>query len=184
LPDPGPELQAVDLDAFLRFFANPTAHLLRRRLGVRLAEAELPALRREAFVLDGLGAYAVRVELLERHAETCAGADPLPALRACGLLPYGRVAHVELVRRRAVGEVVRRGGVVEEFAERLAALTAGEALETIEFAIQLDALRLEGALRGIARDGVIDHRLARPKARDQLTLWVRHLILHVVRPRP
>jgi exodeoxyribonuclease V gamma subunit len=175
LPDPGPELQAVDLDAFLRFFANPTAHLLRRRLGVRLAEAELPALRREPFVLDGLGAYAVRVELLERHAETCAGADPLPALRACGLLPYGRVGHVELVRQRAV---------VEEFAERLAALTAGEALETIEFAIQLDALRLEGALRGIARDGVIDHRLARPKARDQLTLWIRHLILHVVRPRP
>jgi exodeoxyribonuclease V gamma subunit len=175
LPDPGPELQAADLETFLRFFVNPTAHLLRRRLGVRLAEAELPPLRREPFVLDGLGAYAVRIELLERHAETRAGTDPLPALRACGLLPYGRVGEVELVRQRAV---------VDEFAERLEVLTAGEPLDTIEFSIQLDALRLEGALRGVARDGVIDHRLAKPKARDQLTLWIRHLILHVVKPRP
>jgi exodeoxyribonuclease V gamma subunit len=175
LPDPGPELQAADLDAFLEFFANPTAELLRRRLGVRLVEAELPALRREPFVLDGLGAYAVRNALLARHAETCAGIDPLPALRACGLLPYGRVGDVEAVRQRAV---------VDEFAERLGALTAGEPLEAIEFAIQLGALRLAGVLRNVARDGVIDHRLAKPKARDQLTLWIRHLILHVVKPRP
>src|SRR5262249_34661776 len=108
-------------------------------------------------------------------AETCAGTDPLPALRACGLLPYGRVGHVELVRQRAV---------VEEFAERLVALTAGEPLESLEFAIPLNALRRGGGLGGIARDGGIDHRPAKPKARDQLTLWIRHLILHVVRPRP
>src|SRR5262249_60688486 len=78
-------------------------------------------------------------------------------------------------RQRVVGEA---------FAERLAQLTGGEPLETIEFVLALGRVRLEGALRAVARDGVVDHRLARPKARDQLTLWVRHLILHVVRPRP
>jgi exodeoxyribonuclease V gamma subunit len=175
LPDVDPEEQAVDLEAFLRFFANPTADLLRRRLGVRLTDAELPALRREPFVLDGLGAYAVRNELLARQIRAPAGDDPLPALRAGGLLPYGRVGDVELVRQRAV---------VEEFTEKLLTLTGGEPLESIAFDIQLGALRLEGTLHGVARDGVIDHRLARPKARDQLSLWIRHLILHVARPRP
>src|SRR5262249_32456302 len=77
-------------------------------------------------------------------------------------------------RQRVVGEA---------FAERLAQLTGGEPLETIEFVLALGRVRLEGALRGVARDGVVDHRLATPKARDQLTLWIRHLILHVVRPR-
>jgi exodeoxyribonuclease V gamma subunit len=173
LPDPGPEGEAVDLAAFLHFFANPTACLLQQRLGVRLADTELPALRREPFVLDGLGAYAVRNALLARQV-LASGEDPLPALRAGGLLPYGRVGEVELVRQRAV---------VDEFAEKLLTLTGGEPLDSIRFDIQLGALRLEGTLRGVARDGVIDHRLAKPKARDQLSLWIRHLILHVVRPR-
>ena len=30
---------------------------------------------------------------------------------------------------------------------------------------------------------LIDHRLANPKASDQLSLWIRHLVLHVARPR-
>ena len=167
------EEASVDLDGFLRFFANPTARLLQRRLGVRLTEAELPPLRREPFVLDGLGRYVVRNELLARQIRA-AGDDPLRALRAGGLLPYGRVGDVELVRQRAV---------VEEFAERLLTLTGGEALESIALDLQLGALRLEGALHGVARDGVIDHRLAEPKASDQLSLWIRHLVLHVARPR-
>ena len=173
LPDVPAEEASVDLDGFLRFFANPTARLLQRRLGVRLTEAELPPLRREPFVLDGLGRYMVRNELLARQIRA-AGDDPLRALRAGGLLPYGRVGDVELVRQRAVAE---------EFAERLLTLTGGEALESIALDLQLGALRLEGALHGVRRDGVIDHRLAEPKASDQLSLWIRHLVLHVARPR-
>ena len=111
LPDVPAEEGSVDLDGFLRFFANPTARLLQRRLGVRLTEADLPPLRPRALrARTGSAAYVVRNELLARQIRAPSGDDPLQALRAGGLLPYGRVGDVELVRQRAV---------VEEFAERL-----------------------------------------------------------------
>jgi exodeoxyribonuclease V gamma subunit len=185
LPDAPPDAYALDLARFLDFFANPTAYLLRERLGVRLAEAAQPVERREPFALDGLAAYAVRTELLARRSagtvSRTAPSEPpkrdelLRELRARGLMPLGQVGAVELGRQEAV---------VEEFAQRLAAVTTGERPETLRFEpLAIGRLRLAGELRDVARDGVIAYRIADPKARDELQLWIRHLLLHVLRPR-
>ena len=175
LPDASPDAYTLDLERWLDFFANPTAYLLRERLGVRLAEAAQPVAHREPFVLDGLAAYTVRTELLGRRGEPRDRLQLLRELRARGLMPLGQVGAVELGRQEAV---------VEEFAERLAAVTTGEPLEVIRFELALRRVRLSGELRDVARDGVIAYRIAEPKPRDELRLWVRHLLLHVVRPRP
>ncbi len=172
---PASTAAVVELDAFLQFFANPTAHLLRRRLGIRLEEAELPVSHREPFVLDGLAAFTLRTELLARLTEGRPRDALLRELGARGLLPHGRVGEVELGRQRAV---------VEDFAERLAACAGGEPGETIPFDLALGGMQLRGELREVVRDGLLDYRLSRPKARDQLRLWIRHLLLHAVRPRP
>jgi exodeoxyribonuclease V gamma subunit len=175
LPDAPPDAYTLDLERFVDFFTNPSAYLLRERLGVRLAEAAQPVERREPFVLDALGAYAVRTELLARRAEPPDRAQRLQELRARGLMPLGQVGAVELGRQEAV---------VAEFAQRLAAITTGEPLEAIRFEpLALGRLRLSGELRDVACDGVIAYRIADPKPKDQLRLWIRHLLLHVVRPR-
>ena len=176
LPDAPAAAYALDVERFLGFFANPTAYLLRERLGVRLAEAAQPVERREPFVLDGLAAYKVRTELLARRSEPVERALLLQELRARGLMPLGQVGAVEIGRQEAV---------VEEFAARLAAATSGEPLETIplEPPLVLGRVRLGGELRDVARDGVIAYRIADPKAKDELLLWIRHLLLHVRRPR-
>jgi exodeoxyribonuclease V gamma subunit len=81
-------------------------------------------------------------------------------------------------------ELGRQAAMVEEFAERLAAATTGEPLETIRFEpLALGRVRLGGELRDVARDGVIAYRIADPKAKDELRLWIRHLLLHTLRPR-
>jgi exodeoxyribonuclease V gamma subunit len=126
-------------------------------------------------VLDGLAAYQVRSELLRRRDAPCDRADLLRELRGRGLMPLGQVGAVELGRQEAV---------VEEFAARLDAVTAGEPLEVIPFERTVGRVRLSGELRDIARDGAVAYRIADPKPRDEVRLWIRHLLLHVVRPRP
>jgi exodeoxyribonuclease V gamma subunit len=49
--------------------------------------------------------------------------------------------------------------------------------------VRLDRVRVSGALRDVGPDGLIAFRLAEPKPRDLLALWIRHLLLHVVQPR-
>ncbi len=175
LPDAAPEAYAIDLERLLDFFTHPTRFLLRERLGIRLAEAAQPIERREPFVLDGLAAYAVRSELLARRREPRARGDLLRELRARALLPLGRVGEVELDRQEAF---------VEAFAERVDQATGGEPLDSVPLELALGPLRLTGELRDVARDGLIAYRIANAKATDELRLWIRHLLLHLVRPRP
>src|SRR5262245_3595674 len=172
LPD-DPEWRRVTLRDFLDFFANPTAFLLRRRLRIRLEEAAAPIESREPFVLDSLDVYRLRSELLALHADEHDLRDVLPLVRARGLLPHGRVGEVELARQRAV---------VEDFAERLAAFAPGEAMGPLPVDLALGPVVLEGTLHGVAPHGLVDYRLAKAKARDQLLLWIRHLVMHLVAP--
>ncbi len=168
-----PEWSRVTLRDFLDFFVNPTAFLLRRRLRLRLEEAAAPVESREPFVLDSLEVYRLRSELLALHADEHDLRDVLPLVRARGLLPHGRVGEVELARQRAV---------VEDFAERLAAFAPGEAMGPLPVDLALGPVVLEGTLHGVAPHGLVDYRLAKAKARDQLLLWIRHLVMHLVAP--
>src|SRR5262249_37356472 len=76
----------------------------------------------------------------------------------------------------------RQRGVVEDFAERLAAFAPGEAMGPLPVDLALGPIVLEGTLQGVAPHGLVDYRLAKAKARDQLLLWIRHLVMHLVAP--
>jgi exodeoxyribonuclease V gamma subunit len=175
LPDAPAAAYTLDLERLLDFITNPTAYLVRERLGMRLAEAAHPVEHRERFVLDALAAYTVRTELLARRGEPHDETALLRELRTRGLMPLGQIGVVELGRQE---------GIVEAFADRLTTLTAGEPLEAIRFEqLPLGRLRLSGELHDVAGDGLIGYRIAEPTARDRLRLWIRHLLLHAVRPR-
>jgi exodeoxyribonuclease V gamma subunit len=117
--------------------------------------------------------YRLRSELLALHSDEHDLGEVLPLVRARGLLPHARVGEVELARQRAV---------VEDFAERLAALAPGEGMPPLPVDLTLGPIVLEGTLHGVARHGLVDYRLAKAKPRDQLLLWIRHLVMHLVAP--
>src|SRR5262249_27406563 len=126
-----------------------------------------------AVVRDSVALSRLRRELLAVHGDEHDLRDVLPLVRARGLLPHGRVGEVELARQRAV---------VEDFADRLAVFAPGDAMGPLPVDLVLGPVVLEGTLHGVAPHGLVDYRLAKAKARDQLLLWIRHLVMHLVAP--
>ncbi len=175
LPAAPDEAFAVDVERLAGFFVNPTAHLLRERLGIRLADAAQPVEHREPFCLDALGAYRLRGELLRHWRASDDPARVARELRGRGLVPFGRVGEVELARERAT---------VEDFVERVARAVGDEPLGTVPIHLVRGRLRVDGDLRDVTVDGLVAFRLTDAKASDELRLWVRHVLLHVARPRP
>ncbi len=172
LPEPPDELRTVSLGNLLSFFDNPARYFARTRLGITLDEAASPLEDREPFGLDSLDAYGLRRELLER---TLAGEDPaalFPVARARGLLPPARQ-----------GEIAFRAMAAEsaEFAGRVAGLRGGgTSLEPLAVDLCVGPFRVTGTLGGIWSERLVRHRCAKLSGRDQVRLWIEHLVLNAV----
>lgn len=172
LPPPPPEALDVSLADFLRFFEQPAQWLLRRRLGIRLETARTSAASREPFVLDRLDDFRLREALLALHGRVTQPSEALVVLRAQGVLPHGTAAGIAFDRAATA---------VADFAERVAVARADE-LPPVPIDVVAGPLRLTGHLRGLTPRGLVDHRLAKVRARDRLSLWIRHLVLQRTRP--
>jgi len=172
LPPPGPEALDVSLPDFLRFFEQPVQWLLRRRLGIRLETASARAVSREPFVLDRLDDFRLREALLALYGRIADPIEALAVLRAQGVLPHGTAAGIAFDRAATA---------VADFAERVALARADE-LPPLPIDVMAGPVRLTGYLRGLTPRGLVDHRLARVRARDRLSLWIRHLVLQRTHP--
>lgn len=173
LPPPAAiTLERVPLASLLRFFELPTSWLLRERLRIRLEAATPSAASREPFVLDRLDDYRLREALLALHGRVDDPAELLALLRAQGALPHGAAAAIALDRACAA---------VADFAERVATARAGER-PPLPIEVVAGPVRIAGELRGLTPRGLVDHRLAKPKARDAVSLWLRHLLLNASAP--
>jgi len=167
LPEPADTWREVELDDLLRFFANPAAWFLARRLGVRPVRPGSEAEEREAFSLGGLEGFDLKQEMmaLVLEGDDCQGL--YAAARAASRLPplaAGRIAF-----DGALGEA-------RAFSGRLAPHVAFP-LEPLPLSLQLGAFRLSGALVDIRRERLLRYRCARLRARDRLALWIEHLAL-------
>jgi exodeoxyribonuclease V gamma subunit len=165
-------ISPVSLADFLRFFELPAAFLLRRRLRIRLEAATPSAVSREPFVPDNLEKFRLREALLALYPRVTEPAEALTILRAQGALPHGAAAAIVLDRA---------GAAVADFAKRVARARDGE-LPPLSIDVMAGPVRINGELRGLTPRGLVDHRLAKPRAREKLSLWIRHLLLHVARP--
>ena len=169
-PD-GPE-DVLELDDLIRFLCSPAAYFLQNRLGVRLPEdAAVPA-DEEPFELAGLDRYGLRQRLLELATGGADWEKILERLRAEGALPHGAFGQIW------IEENAER---VATFLERLHALQ-GEPRDPLDLDLRIGARTLTGQLRNLGSGGLVGARFRGLKAKDQLRLWVRHLVLNAVRP--
>lgn len=172
LPEPPPELLTVSLRDLLAFFDNPARTFARNRLGIRLDGIAPPLDDREPFALATLDAYALRQEMLDL---ALAGKDPqalFPVARARGILPPARQGELAFLG-------LTEG--VAELAERVRALTDGVfPLPPLEVDLGIGPYRLTGLLDGIWPAGIIRWRCARLSGRDQVRLWIEHLVLNAL----
>jgi exodeoxyribonuclease V gamma subunit len=173
LPEPGPELRTVDLGRLIRFFQHPIKHFVRERLRIHLDEQEEIVESREPFVLEGLGAYGLRQDLLDLALAGCPPAEALPIIRAGGRLPEGRVGEMHFAE-----QAERVVAFVRELERHLPA----DRLEPIPVDLGLGPVRLVGWLSGVSAQGLLDYRPTTPKPKDWIALWLRHLLLNALRP--
>jgi exodeoxyribonuclease V gamma subunit len=167
LPEPDDAWREVGLDDLIRFFANPAAYFLVRRLGVRPVRPGSEAEEREAFILDALEGFNLKQEMVAHLLEGADCRDLYAAARAASRLPP--LAAGQIAFDRALGEA-------RVFSDRLAPYLCAP-LEPLPLSLELGAFRLSGTLADIRGERLLRYRCARIRARDRLVLWIEHLAL-------
>ena len=166
LPLPEEWGEQLELAELLRFFRNPAAYFLNRRLKVWFEPLEAGLEESEPFSLDGLERYLIKQQLLEQHLAGETTASSHERLRLCGLLPHG-----------AFGELL-----LEQSDEEMSGLAQQilpwwqQEITTQEVAIALPQGTLQGwlPLRG---GRLVIYKPGKLRGKDLLSGWIQHLAL-------
>jgi exodeoxyribonuclease V gamma subunit len=156
----------VSVDELLRFIVNPARHFLQYTLGIHSAEYEESLDDSECFQLDALAAYQIKDINLQA---LLAGEDldqNFALVQARGELPHGAFAQQSFASTNEGLE-----DLSEEIKQHL--LNKEPAAE---ISLQIADTSLSGWLPVLVNGGVFRYRPAKFKAKDQLTLWVEHLV--------
>ena len=161
-------VREVDVEELVRFFEQPARSFLRSRLGLSLPDegAEIPD--REPMSLEGLARWQLGDALLSR---AIAGEDLSQAatsVRAAGALPLGVPG--ELVYEELAAEV-------SKLATRSRSLREGVALEPLLVDATLAGTRIVGSIGSRWPVGLVRHQFSKLGGRQELGLWIRHLVL-------
>jgi exodeoxyribonuclease V gamma subunit len=166
LPEPEEDERDVTIDDLVKFFANPSAFFLERRLGLKPSSALQPLEEREPFGAGGLDAYQMRQEMLESLLEGGDAQLLLPLFRSRGLLPPAR--HGELIFSELLAEV-------EEFARKVREFQGGGQFDAHEVDLDIGGWRLTGRL-DLLPSGQLLYRCAKMRENDRIRSWIRHLV--------
>lgn len=170
LSPPDESFRDIRIADLLKFFENPAAYIVRRRLGIMPEDGASPLEEREIFALDNLDAYMIKQEML-----TCAiqGRDAnglLAVIRASGALPpakQGDALFDKLAQEAAaVAEQVIRSIDGEPF------------LPPLDVDLAIGDFRVHGRIGTILPGKLLRYRSAKLSAKDQVKLWIEHLILN------
>jgi len=174
LPAPEQLPETLPLTTLVRALEHPARHFAEQRLGLtpeRTATALLSD--SEPFVTTHLDRYRVQQDMLGHlWAGDSAGLEA--AVRRemlSGRLPANPVTPLQIAqwREQASG-----------FAQHLQSRSAPPAGEQVSLA--LHGLQLTATLPRGAEGSLVFARLANPKARDYLTLWLHHLVANCLAP--
>lgn len=163
------EVRTVTIEDLVKFFTNPAAFFLERRLGLKPAAALQPLEEREPFGADGLDAWLMRQEMLETLLVDGKAEALLPQFRSRGLLPPAK--HGELVFSELLFEV-------EEFAVKLQELTGSGAGDMLDADLELGGVRLTGRLENLLPSVQLLYRCAKMREKDRIRSWIYHLVLN------
>lgn len=175
LPAPPPEEQArpLELDRLVRFFQQPAADLLKRRLGLNLGEWLRDRSDREPMELDQLEQWKAGTEILEHRLDELPALRSRELLRAMGLLPLGAAGdslyEAIALDTDPIAAVARR-------------LHIGTRLPNLAIDLPLPTLRLVGQLDRRWATAMVRAQYGLVRAKHLLDAWIRHLCLCALRP--
>ncbi|NLI83027.1 MAG: exodeoxyribonuclease V subunit gamma, partial [Deltaproteobacteria bacterium] len=170
LSSPGESFTSVQVEDLGRFFSNPAAFLLNRRLGLFPREEGSLLEDVECFQLESLQRYSIEQDLLKIVMADEGEPDGHYALlRASGRFPHGTPGEHAF---RSLSAEVR------EFARRLKSFTREPPLEALEVDLAISGFRLSGTISPIYPGWLFRYRYATLGAKDRLKAWVLHLALN------
>jgi exodeoxyribonuclease V gamma subunit len=147
---------------------------VQNRLRIRLDDSEPPLDDTEPFDLDNLATFNLKGVLLEIAVSGRDPRDLFPAVRALGILPPSRQG--ELRFQMVADEVA-------EMAERVKGVTQGTSvLDPLEVNLEIEQFRIVGTLGGIWPSVLLRSRCANLSGRDQVRVWIEHLVLNALAP--
>jgi exodeoxyribonuclease V gamma subunit len=172
LPPPGTS-RDLPLDQLVRFFAQPTAQLLKRRLGINLDDYSRDASDREPMELDGLEEWAAGQAVLEHRLERMPLYRSLELLRARGVLPLGVPGRCRFDQIVATADPIAA----------VATAVRGEHREPdLDVDLLLGDTRLVGRIGDRFSRATLLAQFAKIGAKHQLAAWIRHLVACVCAP--
>jgi exodeoxyribonuclease V gamma subunit len=178
LPLPLPaDAREVPLDAFLRFFRNPSRALLRERLGIQIVTSDDALADEEPFVAG----YAERQALTQRLEAAVLAGEAFEALaarsRTGNEYPAGAIGTQQ--REQHVAELAAVSAALAPLREEAALPPVPVSLS---FELDDGDWRLVGNLAQLRASGQTVWRLDDLRASDRIDAVLRHLVLCAVRP--
>lgn len=159
----------IDLGDLIDFFAHPISWFFRRRLGLSLREEVDTLHDREPAFLDALENWELGDALLRELLRGQAPERTFEVARATGQLPIGTLGLCTYRNLKLE---------IDALASASSSWRGQEPLAPLDIAEALKGQRLRGALRGIWPAALLQVGYSRVKARDELRLWIRHLVLN------
>jgi len=169
LPDFEPEGRIVEIDDLVRFFENPSAWILKNRLGIYPGEKDTPPLDEEPFNIEGLDLYGLETELLRALLK---GEDILALrkrYRASGKLPHGKPGDM------VFDDIVKENEALADAISKEMGIPVPVSPPKLN--IELGDITLRGRVPELTVHGRFQYRPATIKAKDRLRLWIYHLAL-------
>jgi exodeoxyribonuclease V gamma subunit len=175
LSGPPAEFRTLRLEHLCQFFAHPVRYLTRWRLRLHFEEPEQRSEDKENFNLEALGRYHLKQELLSARLSGHDLRDYFYVQKAKGDLPLGTVG-------RVLYEKLEQDA--KWFAEEISEFISEETSECVPIDMAVGKFRLQGTLGGLYRQGRIQARFARRRAKDWLSVWIYHLVLCSLKGHP
>jgi exodeoxyribonuclease V gamma subunit len=173
LPPPPPS-DTLGVGDLVRFFQNPTAYLLNRRLELFLRERDLDVPDREPQELSPLDKFAAGNELLGLMLDDVPVERAKALTLATGALPLGSPGELDFLDIHASASAI--AGHV-----RAARRGAHDPARVIEQRLPGGVL-LFGTLPQAYEGGLVEYQFARVRAKHLLGFWIRHLLSCWLRP--
>ncbi|MFC1523969.1 exodeoxyribonuclease V subunit gamma [Thermodesulfobacteriota bacterium] len=165
------EPPVIAIQDLLDFFLHPARYFCRHRLGIELPGRQEELNELEPVHLQGLDLYRIETELVDRILQGHENGFQ-QRLAATGDLPHGVIGEVLYSEM-----LLAARGFTEQLGEYVQ-----DVLPPLAIDMRCGEHWLQGTLDNNFAKARIRYRNTRLKAKDQIRMWIEHLILNVATP--
>jgi exodeoxyribonuclease V gamma subunit len=173
LPAPDDALKNITPNEWINFFQHPAKYLLQQRFGIYFQDDQLLDEDRESFGLNHLEDYQIGQEMLKRYLNNQSLESYQTVAVSKSLLPEGWPGMQKFHQK--IREVQQFGGLIIH-------KTEDELLEPLEIQYTWNDFRVSGRLDQVYENEQLLYRFGKMRPKDLVELWIKHLLLQLVKP--